>query len=43
MEGPKGGKPPSAAMLQWALDASESQWIEMMQSNDEDYAFLFYH
>jgi hypothetical protein len=42
-KGADGAHPPSIAMLRWALDASDDEWIEALESRDDDYSFLFYH
>lgn len=39
----EGKHPPSLSMLQWAIDATESELLEAMTSGDEDYSFLWYH
>jgi len=37
------GKPPSNALLRWALEASSEELELAAESGDEDYAFLWYH
>lgn len=42
-EGADGEHPPSIAQLRWALDASEDEIMESLESGDLDDSFLFYH
>lgn len=42
-EGADGRHPPSIARLQWALDASDDELMEALETGDTDDSFLFYH
>jgi hypothetical protein len=42
-EGADGKHPPSIARLQWAIDASDAELMEALESRDIDDSFLFYH
>jgi|SRR5580692_8724841 hypothetical protein len=42
-KGVPGGNAPGIDKLQWALNANEEEWLEAINSGDDDYAFLYYH
>lgn len=42
MPGPEGGVLPSIDLLRWAANATDDELILAAESQDMDYAFLFY-
>jgi hypothetical protein len=42
-EGTDGKHPPSIAKLQWAIDATDDEIMEAIESGDIDDSFLYYH